>query len=63
MKTNVANLLIGDLTNRFPIKSGHNIDNEIIGVMVDNWDRKQYLTSHITLSFDNAKGRKDKYMM
>lgn len=36
MKANVANFLIGDLTNRFPIKNGHSIDNEIIGVMVDN---------------------------
>ena len=63
MKVNVANYLIGDLTNRFPIKNSGAIDNDIIDVMVDNWSQKQYLTSNINLTFSNHKDRKSKFLM
>lgn len=33
MKVNVANYLIGDLSNRFPISSRNPIDNDLIDVM------------------------------
>ena len=42
MKVTIANYLIGNLTNRFPISQSGIIDNDIIEVMVDGWDRNQY---------------------
>ena len=50
MKVNVANYLIGDLSNRFPISSRNPIDNDLIDVMVDKWSKRQYSGTSIFLS-------------
>lgn len=63
MKANVANYLISDLTNRFPIKNNGAIDNDIIGVMVDNWSQNHYLTSDISLTLNNHKEQKNRFLM
>ncbi len=51
MKVNVANYLIGDLSNRFPISSRNPIDNDLIDVMVEGAD---LLTLHEELNLSNT---------
>lgn len=63
MKVNVANYLIGDLANRFPIKSRNPIDNDLIDVMVDSWSKQQYSGSDFNVSFSDRKTRKNHYLM
>lgn len=55
MKVNIANYLIEDLSNRFPIANTSVIDNEIIDVMVDRWHNNRYHT----LSFNVSEGEKN----
>lgn len=42
MKVNIANYLIEDLSNRFPITNTGVIDNDIIDVMVDGWHNNRF---------------------
>ena len=41
-KVTIANYLIGDLSNRFPITQAGIIDHDIIDVMVDGWQHNRY---------------------
>lgn len=58
MKVNVANYLIGDLSNRFPISSRNPIDNDLIDVMVDKWSKRQYSGTDINISFCDGQNRR-----
>ena len=55
MKVNIANYLIEDLSNRFPITNTGAIDNDIIEVMVDNWFNNRY---HVP-SFNVMEGERN----
>jgi len=63
MKVNVANYLIGDLSNRFPISSRNPIDNDLIDVMVDKWSKRQYSGTDINISFCDGKTTGKRYLM
>ena len=55
MKVNIANYLIEDLSNRFPMAHTGIIDNDIIDVMVDGWYNHRYHTP----SFNGMEGEKN----
>jgi len=42
MKVTIANYLIGNLSNRFPITQAGIVDTDIIDVMVDGWQHNRY---------------------
>lgn len=42
VKVTIANYLIGNLSNRFPITQVGIVDTDIIDVMVDSWQHNRY---------------------
>ena len=42
VKVTIANYLIGNLSNRFPITQAGIVDTDIIDVMVDGWQHNRY---------------------
>lgn len=42
VKVTIANYLIGNLSNRFPITQVGIVDTDIIDVMVDGWQHNRY---------------------
>ena len=43
-KVNIANYVVYDLSNRFNTVEHCNMDNEIIGLVAENWHKKHFIT-------------------
>lgn len=44
-KVNIANYIVYDLSNRFNTVEHCNFDNEIIGLVAENWHKKHFVAS------------------
>lgn len=63
MKVNIANYLIEDLSNRFPISNTGIIDNDIIDVMVNGWFNNRYHTPSFNIAADEKHSQKQRLLM
>jgi hypothetical protein len=44
MKVNVAQYVMNDLTNRFPMQNEDVVDREVIDFLVEGWSKRKYVT-------------------
>ena len=57
-KVNIANYTIYDLANKFNTAECYNIDNNIVGLIADNWHKKHFIGG----VNKEVKNRKDNYI-
>lgn len=63
MKVTIANYLIGNLSNRFPITHSGMIDHDIIDVMVDGWQNSYYQTPASNVREGKSTSSPQRYLM
>lgn len=62
-KVTIANYLIGNLSNRFPITQSGMIDHDIIDVMVDGWQNSYYQTPVSNVGEGKSSASPQRYLM
>ena len=63
MKVNVAQYIIHDLSNRFPIGSENISDDEIINALVDRWSKHKYICPTHSIKFNHSAARNERYLV
>ena len=62
-KVTIANYLIGNLNNRFPIAQIGLLDHDIIDVMVDGWQNNRYQTPDFNILEDRQRSSTQRFLM
>ena len=63
VKATIANYLIDNLANRFPITQTSIIDHDIIDVMIDNWQHNRYPSLDFDIPEDVKKHSPQRLLM
>ncbi len=63
VKVNVAQYVIHDLLNRFPLNHENVADNDIIEALVDRWSKNKYITPNPTVKTNHAQTRNQRYLI
>ena len=63
VKVNVAQYVIHDLLNRFPLNNENVADNDIIEALIDRWAKNKYVTPNPTIRVKHAKSRNQRYLV
>ena len=63
VKVNVAQYVIHDLLNRFPLNEEMLADEDIIEALVERWSKNKYITPNPTLKHNHGKIHNQRYLM
>ncbi len=63
MKTDVANFLIHDIKNRYPLREDNIVDGEIIDVLIDRWSNQKYVAPRATMRLNHPPTHNHLYLM
>lgn len=63
VKVNVAQYVIQDLLNRFPLNSETIADEDIIDVLIDRWSKNKYVTPNPSIRAIRSKTRNQRYLV
>ena len=63
VKVNVAQYVIHDLLNRFPLNNENMIDEDIIEALVDRWSRNKYITPNPSIKANHTKVHNQRYLI
>ena len=63
VKVNVAQYVIHDLLNRFPLNSEMMADEDIIDALIDRWSKNKYITPNRSIRTLHAKTRNQRYLV
>lgn len=63
VKVTIANYLIGNLSNRFPIAQAGILDHDIIDVMINSWEHNRYPVLGFTSEEDLKKSSHQRLLM
>ena len=63
VKVNVAQYVIHDLLNRFPLNSEMMADEDIIDALVDRWSKNKYITPNRSIRTQHAKTHNQRYLV
>ena len=63
VKVNVAQYVIHDLLNRFPLNNENVSDNDIIEALVDRWAKNKYVTPNPTIRAKHTKSHNQRYLV
>ncbi len=63
VKVNVAQYVIQDLLNRFPLNGETIADEDIIDVLIDRWSKNKYVTPNPSIRAIRSKTRNQRYLV
>lgn len=63
-KVNIANYVIYDLSNRFNVAEHNNIDDDIVGLIAEDWHKKHFVTGlNKNIKFNHNKKISQKFII
>lgn len=63
VKVNVAQYVIHDLLNRFPLNSETVADEDIIEALIDRWSKNKYIVPNPSIKANHAKTHNQRYLV
>lgn len=63
MKANVANYIIQEMSNRFPMRSEDIVHADLIDMVLDNWSNNRFASCGKDLKFNHKNPSPQKYLM
>lgn len=63
MKVNVAQYVMNDLANRFPMNNEKIADGEIIDVLIDQWSKRKYVAPSSSVKLNHRPSGHHSYLM
>ncbi len=63
VKVNVAQYVIHDLLNRFPLNNEIIADDDIIEALVDRWSKNKYVAPNPSIKANHAKVHNQRYLI
>ena len=63
VKVNVAQYVIHDLLNRFPLNNEAISDEDIIEALVDRWSKNKYINPNPVVKAHHAKIHNQRYLI
>lgn len=62
-KVNIANYVVYDLQNRFNCVDKNDIDNEIVGMVAENWHKKHFVSGSKGIKYNHSESIRQKFMI
>jgi hypothetical protein len=62
-KVNVAQYIMHDLLNRFPLNNEIMVDEDIIETLIDRWSKNKYITPDRSIRTHHAQAHNQRYLV
>ncbi|MBO5038866.1 MAG: hypothetical protein J6C85_05370 [Alphaproteobacteria bacterium] len=62
-KVNIANYVVYDLANRFNCIEHNDLDNEIVGMVAENWHKKHFVSGSKGIKHNHSEQIRQKFMI
>ncbi len=62
-KVNIANYVVYDLANRFNFMDHNAMENELVGVVADSWNKKHFVSGGKNIKFNHSEQIRQKFMV
>lgn len=63
MKANVANYIIQEMSNRFPMCSDDIVNTDLIDMVIDDWSNNRFMSYGNDFRFHHKSLAPEKYLM
>lgn len=63
MKVNVANYIYVDLLKKFPLHEESDVDSDVIDLLINKWENKEYLSPDSNLKLHHKHQIKPPHLM
>ncbi len=60
---NIANFVVYDLASQFNFVENHELDNEIVGLVADHWNKKHFVSGTKNLKFNHSSNIRQKFII
>lgn len=62
-KVNIANYVVYDLANRFNFVENNDMNNELVGMVAENWHKKHFVSGSKDVKFHHNERIHQKFMI